>query len=206
MHIEHRGNVIVQLGIAVLVLFAGFFNIAQADYMDYHFELRCDPENNRAELVPYAVENKSVHSNTPQDCVFSNGRSIRAKMELVITNPYGMGGADPSKWLNLWIDKVQILNRTEFYCRDEGSCSIRVIVTAKGLNVCHREPADALQQRLEVEIHNFEVLFENTQQESSHTPEEKCEFTPNDKLSSTRDLIEFPLSNERKAIEDRPQF
>lgn len=135
----------MRLGIsAVALLFFSLLNVARADYMDYHFKVHCESEKNRAEIVPYAVWNTNIYSAAPQECMLSNGRTIRAKMGLGPVYPYGMGGADPSKWLSVWVDKAQVLSQAHFGCGDEGPCSIRVLVTAKGLEICHREPPDLL--------------------------------------------------------------
>ncbi len=166
--------------VAAIVLFTSVFSDAEADYMDYHFEVRCDSQNNRAEILPYAVWNTDVHSAAPQDRVLASGRTIRTKMGLGPVYPYGMGGADPSKWLSVWVDKARVLSQIHFGCGDEGPCSIRIIVTAKDLTVCHREPPDVL-----------------TQEEQPDEPEERCELTPEDMLLTERDSIEFPSSNER---------
>ena len=165
----------------VAFLLFGLLSVARADYMDYHFEVHCESEKNRAEIVPYAVYNSDIYSTASQECEFSNGRTIRAKMGLGPVYPYGMGGADPDKWLSVWVDKAQVLSQTRLGCGGEGPCSLRVIVTAKGLNVCRRELPDPL-----------------VQQKSPKPPKERCEFTPNNKLSRTRDSLEFPLPNERR--------
>lgn len=167
-------------GISTVLLFFGLLSVSRADYMDYHFKVDCESRSNRAEIVPYAVWNTDVYSAVAQECVFSNGKTIRVKMGLGPVYPYGMGGADPSKWLSVWVDKAQVLSQTHFDCGDEGPCSIRVIVTVKGLEVCRRELPDPLAQH-----------------DSSKQADERCEFTPNDKLSNTRDSLEFPLPNEK---------
>lgn len=166
--------------LAVFVLFAAHITMSHADYMDYHFRVNCDSVNNRAEIVPYAVWNANVYSAAPQDCILASGRIIRAKMGLGPVYPYGMGGADPSKWLSVWVDKVQVLSHTNFGCGDEGPCSLRIVVTTKGLEVCRRGESSELSQP-----------------DSSKKPEENCEFTPNEKLSTARDVLEFPSPNEK---------
>ncbi len=151
-----------------------------ADYMDFHYELHCDSENNRAEIVPYAVFNKKVYNPASQDCTFSNGRTIRVKMGLGKVYPYGMGGGDPSKWISVWIDKALVLSYIQFSCGSEGPCNLQIIVTSKGLEVCHRDLPEFLSQ-----------------QGFSKATLEKCEFIPNNKLSIIRDSLEFPLPNEK---------
>lgn len=170
----------MRLGIAGFVLFAAFISMAHADYMDYHFKLRCNSESNRAEIVPYAVWDANVYSAAPQDCVLSSGRTVRAKMGLGPVYPYGMGGADPSKWLSVWIDKAQVLSHVNFDCGDEGPCSLRIVITTKGMEICRRGGSSELSQP-----------------DSSKKLEENCEFTPNEKLSTTRDVLEFPPPNEK---------
>jgi hypothetical protein len=170
----------MRLVIAAFALSVAFTSMAHADYMDYHFKVRCDPGSNRAEIVPYAVWNEDVYSAAPQDCVLSNRRSVRAKMGLGPTYPYGMGGGDPSKWISVWVDKVLVLSRVYFGCDDQGPCSIRITVTAKGLNVCNRELRDFSEQQV-----------------TTKEPDEQCAFTPNHKLSKRRDSLEYPLPNER---------
>ena len=167
--------------LAVFVLFAVHIAVAHADCMDYHFRVNCDSLNNRAEIVPYAIWNKDVYSAAPQDCSLANGRTIRAKMGLGPTYPYGMGGAIPSKWLSVWVDKAQVLSRAHFDCDDEGGpCGLRIVVTANGLETCRRGSSGELFQP-----------------DSLKKPEENCEFIPNEKLSTVRDALEFPSPNER---------
>lgn len=170
----------MRLSIAAIVLFTSIFSDAEADYMDYHFEVRCGSENNLAEIVPYAVWNTEVYSAAPQDCVLASGRTIRVKMGLGPVYPYGMGGADPSKWLSVWVDKARVLSQIPFGCGDEGPCGLRIIVTAKDLTVCRREHPDALAQEA-----------------ASGEPEERCELTSKDMLPTERDSLEFHSSNER---------
>lgn len=166
---------------ALLLLFAGCVPDCYADYLDYHFRISCDSAHDHAEIVPYAVADTDVYSIAPQNCVFNNGRSIRVKMGLGPVYPYGMGGADPSKWLSVWLDKALVLSRINFGCVDEGPCALRIVVNAKGINVCLGGEAES-----------------PSQQESSKKSKEQCEFTPNEKLSTTRDALEFPAPDERQ--------
>lgn len=170
----------MRLSVAAIALFTSIFSEAEADYLDYHFEVRCDSQNNRAEILPYAVSNMLVYSPASHDCELASGRTIRTKMGLGPVYPYGNGGGDPSKWLSVWVDKVRVLSQIPFGCDDEGPCSIRIIVTAKDLTVCRREPPDVL-----------------TQEEQPDELKERCELTPNDMLLTERDSLEFPSSNER---------
>jgi hypothetical protein len=165
--------------LAVFVLFVVQIATSQADYMDYHFQVHCDAVNNRAEIVPYAVWNANVYSVAPQDCTLANGRTVRAKMGLGPVYPYGMGGADPSKWLSVWVDTAHVLSRTHFGCEDEGPCPLRIVVSTKGLEVCRRGDASHLSPP-----------------NSSRNLAEHCAFTPNQQLSSARDVLEFPSPNE----------
>ena len=167
--------------LALFALFIAHIATSHADYMDYHFKVNCDSAENRAEIVPYAVWNANVYSAAPQDCTLANGTTIRAKMGLGPVYPYGMGGADPSKWLSVWVDKAQVLSHMNFGCDDEGPCSLRVVVTAKGLEVCRRGES-----------------AEPSPTDSSRKIEEHCEFTPTAQLSKDRDALEFPLSSEKK--------
>ena len=155
--------------------------MSYADYMDYHFRINCDSANNLAEIVPYAVSNVKVYSAAPQDCILTSGRIIRAKMGLGPVYPYGAGGADPSKWLSVWVNKAQVLRHANFGCDYEGQCSLRVVVTTKGMEVCYRSETS-----------------ESSQPDSSKNSEENCEFTPNEKLSTTRDVLEFTALNEKQ--------
>ncbi len=181
LHIQQRKRPPMCIAVSAFMLLTIFTGVAHADYLDYYFKLRCDSANNRAEIVTYAISNANFYSAEPQDCVLSNGRTIRAKMGLGPVYPYGMGGSDPSKWLSVWVDRSHVLSRTHFDCYEgDAPCNLRVIVTAKGLKVCERKQQGS-------------VISRNTSRQSN----ELCDFTPNRKLSKSRDSLEFPLPNER---------
>ncbi|QRY78040.1 hypothetical protein JVX91_20910 [Pseudomonas sp. PDNC002] len=167
----------VRLILKVVVVFLLKVGVSQADYMDYHFKMHCDAASNRAEVVPYAIYNEDVFSTSPQDCAFANGRIVRAKMGLGAAYPYGAGGADPSKWLSVWVDKAKVFSRIPFRCDEEGSCSLRVIVTAEGVETCTKAASDV---------------------ESSSKSEAPCEFTPNKALIKAKDVIEYPAGKDRR--------
>jgi hypothetical protein len=165
--------------IITVILFLGCLNSAQADYMDFHFDIKCDAKNNRAEIIPYGIWNSEVYSNKPQNCKLSNGRTIRVKMGLGSTYRFGIKGV-PDKWLSVWIDKKRVLSRSQFDC-DDKTCSMRVNVTAKGFTVCYQAESD-----------------KSTAKETPQQAKEQCKFTANKKFPKFRDSIEFPLPNQRK--------
>ena len=164
----------------VLLLFC-ISHTAQADYLDHHFKLTCNPQNNLAEIIPYAVWNESSYVPTTQECVLSKGRQIRAKLGTGPVYPYGFGGGDPERWISVWVDKALVLSGINIGCDDEGTCSPRIVVTAKGLEVCYQETSET-----------------PLPQTSTKQPEYRCEFTPNEQILKKRDPIEYPLPNERK--------
>ncbi|MBI3432489.1 MAG: hypothetical protein HY018_09795 [Hydrogenophilales bacterium] len=148
---------------------------AYADYADYSFDMKCDAIHNQAEIVPYGVSDEEVYDAAPKDCKLKSGRMIRAKMGLGPVYPYGMGGADPDKWLSVWVDYARVLSHVSLDCDVDGPCDLRVIVTSKGLNVCRRDSVSIPT--------NPEFLI---------APKDHCAFTPNSKLVKQRDSLEFP--------------
>ncbi len=149
--------------------------------MDYHFRLVCDQAGKRAEIVPYAVWNTNVYSEEPQDCRLASGRTVRAKMGLGPIYPYGQGGADPSKWISVWIDEARVLNEYGFECLAEGPCGIRVVVTPDGMEVCSRERSRR-----------------SSPPDVDGQPPERCAITLNKDLSAVRDALEYPVADERR--------
>jgi hypothetical protein len=170
----------MRLVFAGLLLFTTQVSISYADYMDYAFEVKCDSAPNQAEIVTYAIWNTDVYSPFAADCTLANGRTVRVKMGLGPVYPYGMGGADPAKWLSVWVDQARVLSRIRYGCEDEGPCGLRIVVSTSGLEVCRSEGYGRLSHP-----------------DASNKPIERCEFTPNEKLSSIRDVLEFPSAKER---------
>jgi hypothetical protein len=166
--------------VGVALSFAGVA-VSHADYLDWRLQVTCDAKSNRVEITPYAVYNQDVYSAEPQDCTLATGRTVRAKMGIGPAYPYGMGGADPDKWVSVWVDKSLVLSRESFGCADEGPCGLRVLVTFDGMKVCRpTESADRSQRK------------------SAKGPVEQCEFTPNSKLTTDRDAQEFPSAIDRQ--------
>jgi hypothetical protein len=168
--------------VLVFVILLAMVIPSRADYLDYYFKLSCEQTKNRAEIIPYFISNARRYIDVPQDCTLANGRTIRAKMGLGPTYPYGEGYGDPSMWLSVWVDKALVLSRTHFSCSflNKDRCDIQINVNTKGLEVCRPEQSEELSQPY-----------------SSKKLKDHCEFTPNEKLSKTRDALEFPSPGER---------
>lgn len=164
-----------------MLVLATYLTEARADYMDYGFNVTCDVENNKAEIVPYAVWNEDAYSPSPQDCTLSNGTKIRVKMGLGPVFPYGMGGGDPAKWLSVWINKAKVISRFQFGCEDEGPCSSAFKVVGERLYTCALTPSP-----------------DNDGSTLSKKAAYKCTAKPINNLAQTRDAIEYPLAEERK--------
>lgn len=172
---------------ALAMLLFGLCDPCSADFLDYHFKTDCQPQANRAVIAPHSIANTEVYSAAAQDCRFSNGRTIRAKMGLGPLYPYGMNGGDPQKWLSVWVDHVRVLSRRGFDCSYmSGPCDLRVTVTEQGLEVCDidlsalKAPADAEQPPAPGDL------------------PVTCHVIPNRELPKARDLIEFPLPGGRQ--------
>lgn len=146
---------------------------ARADYVDYQFEMRCDKAKNRVEIRLYAVSNKLVFSYAPKDCTLPGGKTVRAKLGLGPVFPYGHHGADPEKWISIWVDKALIVSKANFDCYD--SCSLRAVVSTRGVELCWTQLSEPGQPR---------------------NGKEKCEKVSGDGTPPERDAIEYPAPGE----------
>jgi hypothetical protein len=163
----------LRLLIATLLSWLAVTNAAA----DYGFIVKCTGQ--KARIVPYESD-KEVRSPAMQECRLPGGRTIRAKLGLGPTYPYGEGGAIPAKWLSVWIDKAKVVSRFRFVCDYDGRCLTRIVVTPSGMNVC--SPIDPP---------------EDGGDSSQLKVKERCDFTPNDLLPTARDHLEYPLQGER---------
>lgn len=151
---------------------------AAADYLDYGLNVICSAR--KAEIAPYGAADREVYSAKPKDCTMSNGRTVRVKLGLGPVYPYGMGGADPEKWLSVWIDKAKVLSKIDIGCEEDGPCDTRVVVTNSGMSVC-RKPA--------------QVPFPSDQPEQQGQ-KETCTLTLNKYLKKKRDILEYPRAGD----------
>lgn len=152
---------------------------SMADYQ--YIDMSCDEGLGEVEFVPHEIYSEKPKYGMVRDCDFSDGRTFRAKITKGRTYPYGEGGATPHLWLSVWADRKKVLSRALFQCAGEWACSIRIVVNQSGLKVCRRDLNG--------------LLLESDNQAIT---EQECEFITADNFPKERDLVEYPLSNQKK--------
>lgn len=149
---------------------------ARADWMDWGLESICQPDKNRMVILPNAIWNREADQ-SDKNCVFSNGRKVLARVGYGSVRPYGMGGADPDKWISVWVDEKKIVHKQQYDCGDEGVCNRYFIVTDKGVERCTLDSNDNTLDK------NIEFYDD---------PKRKCTVTLNTVFPEKTDRLEYP--------------
>lgn len=148
-----------------------------ADEFYYDLIVKCDPDKDYAEIIPEGIWNAPTPFDQTAECTLKSGKTVRAKMGVGSTRPYGMNGGIPDLWLSVWINKVKIISKAYFSCDDEGPCSIKIVVDEKGVSVCRTITPEG----------------ENEDQQKKET----CETTAYTILPQDIDRIEYPQKGDK---------
>ncbi|QTL97894.1 hypothetical protein GM661_07820 [Iocasia frigidifontis] len=136
--------------------------------MDYYFRIEKDDKNDSILIIPYGIYNEEVFSSEPVDVKLNNGTKIRIKMGLGAIYPYGEGGAEPSKFISVWIDKVKVISKQNLFITDKGT-SLKIEITKDGYW-----------------LYKFDINWFKDEEKIS------SEFIPKENYPTEIDLIEYP--------------
>ncbi len=164
----------------IFLVFTSALNLAHADWMDWGLESICEPTENRMVILPIAVWNREA-DHSDRSCVFVNGGKVLARSGYGSARPYGMGGANPDKWLSVWIDEIKVINKLSYECGGEGVCGLYFIVTSKGYESCTFKLDEyAMYQKFNLE----------------EKPKHNCTIILNSGFPKETDRLEFPQKDD----------
>jgi hypothetical protein len=160
----------------ILAVLAVFLSPSlHADWADYYLNVECNPAKNLVRITP--AETQSQESDkSDKECVFSNGRTVKVRIGVGPAYPYGEGGADPDRWLSIWIDKKKVVSKFMYYTYWS----------------CGREPKPKCDLYFEVDSQGYRLC--RGKQGGGHL----CDTTTNNKFPNETDPLEYPENQAKR--------
>jgi hypothetical protein len=119
----------------ITIILLLFSKSSFSDWLDYYINMDCESEKSVATIVPSDVYNAEMNQRTAE-CNLKSGTKIKAKFGTGRVYPYGQGGADPDKWVSLWVNKAKVISRQRIGCFADGPCSMYFKASEKYLEIC----------------------------------------------------------------------
>lgn len=146
-----------------LLTFVGLAGAASADERYPHGDLLCDGKAAIAVVrfttsfneerpvyrrLPVAVDGGlSADSGSDRtDCRLPDGKTVRLRIGVEQAFAYGMGGADPSSFFSLWIDKRKVLSKRVWrvgYGQDDLPILVGLVIRSERLTFCDANEGSA---------------------------------------------------------------